>query len=268
MDGGRGACMGTDGGRRGAARGLRVPAAAAVTLAAGMIALGGCASSSGTRTVELEVAETRVACIGVAAQECLLVRPAGAREWQYMYEEIAGFTWDSGYRYRLRIEERTISSPPMDGSSIGYRLLSVEARTAAPNPALLARIDAAEQRWRQNAPGRYTIELQRNCFCAVESRGPVRFEVTRESYGATAIWERVTSPVVYTGSGAAVASDRLHLFPTVQRLFNVARVALANDAHRIEIDFDEALGHPRRVLVDRSAGSADDEVEYVVISLR
>jgi hypothetical protein len=91
-----------------------------------------CSASTAPREEELtlEVAATRVACVGVVPMECLQVRMGGQEPWQLFYDAIEGFTWEPGYRYTLRVARRVVSDPPADGSSVAYRLLEVLARVA------------------------------------------------------------------------------------------------------------------------------------------
>lgn len=103
--------------------------------ALGLLAIGmsGCASGTGpeARILTIEVASTRVSCRGEGLQECLQIREVGmdpAAPFALTFVPIEGFTHERGYRYVLRVAERTVSNPPADGSSVVYRLLSVVSR--------------------------------------------------------------------------------------------------------------------------------------------
>ena len=77
------------------------------------------------RVLLLEVAPSRVPCTGPFPRECLQVRSAPDAPWEYFYDEIEGFAYEPGHRYRLRIARRAVPNPPQDASSYAYRLLAV-----------------------------------------------------------------------------------------------------------------------------------------------
>ena len=72
----------------------------------------------------LEVAPTKVDCVGVAPMKCLQVREVGG-PWQTFYAPIQGFDFQEGWRYRLQVNESKIANPPADGSSLRYQLVRV-----------------------------------------------------------------------------------------------------------------------------------------------
>ena len=78
------------------------------------------------------VAPNRVACQGAFPQECLLVKERAQDEWQYFYDEIAGFDYQPGYSYVIQVAWREVEDPPTDGSSRAYRLLRVITKEPAP----------------------------------------------------------------------------------------------------------------------------------------
>lgn len=105
-----------------------------VVRATALVAVLGCSSATAPaeRVFELEVAEQRVPCTGVGPRECLQVRERGDASWELFYSGIAGFTYEPGFRYVLRVAGRTVPNPPADGSSLAYRLVDVVSRTPAP----------------------------------------------------------------------------------------------------------------------------------------
>jgi hypothetical protein len=82
----------------------------------------------GERLITVEVAATRVPCVGLVPQECLQVRRRADAAWERFYDPIEGFTHEAGFQYRLRLVERVIANPPADGSSRAYRLVAVLAK--------------------------------------------------------------------------------------------------------------------------------------------
>lgn len=77
------------------------------------------------------VADHTVDCVGVAPQTCLLVKEAPEADWTYWYDGIIGFTYEAGYAYALRVDERTVADPPQDASSITWHLLEVISKTSS-----------------------------------------------------------------------------------------------------------------------------------------
>ncbi len=72
----------------------------------------------------LEVAPTKVDCVGVAPMKCLQVREVGG-QWRNFYSPIEGFDFVEGSRYRLQVKVSQIANPPADGSSLRYQLVRV-----------------------------------------------------------------------------------------------------------------------------------------------
>ena len=48
-------------------------------------------------------------------------------------EYLHGFNFKWGHQYRVRIKETTLANPPMDGSSLEYKLLEVLSDTLVPS---------------------------------------------------------------------------------------------------------------------------------------
>jgi len=79
----------------------------------------------------LFIAPERKACTGVGPMECLQVREAADRPWQYFYSEIEGFSHEPGFDYELRVREEKVANPPADGSSLRWTLVKVISKRAA-----------------------------------------------------------------------------------------------------------------------------------------
>lgn len=105
----------------------------ATVLALLAMGMSGCESGTGpeARILTIEVASTRVSCQGEGLHECLQIREVDvdpAAPFVPTFAPIEGFTHEQGYRYVLRVAQRTVANPPADGSSIAYRLLRVVSR--------------------------------------------------------------------------------------------------------------------------------------------
>ncbi|MBZ9730832.1 DUF4377 domain-containing protein [Salegentibacter sp. JZCK2] len=72
-------------------------------------------------------------CVGEMEGNCLLVQEGdqiGTEDWSLFYYEdsIIGFDYEPGYIYHLRVKKKKIKNPPMDGSSISYRLVKIVSK--------------------------------------------------------------------------------------------------------------------------------------------
>ena len=82
----------------------------------------------------LQVAPTRVECVGVGPMTCLQVRETADAPWTLMYAEIVGFDYEPGYHYAIRIKEEVVADPPADASALRRTLVAVLSRTPAVLP--------------------------------------------------------------------------------------------------------------------------------------
>lgn len=80
----------------------------------------------------LYVAPYLVDCVGVAPQQCMLVKEKPGDEWSMYYDRIEGFDYEEGYEYELRIAEERVEDPPADASAIRWTLVEVVSKTRSP----------------------------------------------------------------------------------------------------------------------------------------
>lgn len=73
----------------------------------------------------LYVNDHLVDCVGVGPQKCMLTRSDQTQDWEFDYDGIIGFDFESGYSYVLEISVKTIDNPPADGSNIERTLVRV-----------------------------------------------------------------------------------------------------------------------------------------------
>ncbi len=87
-----------------------------------------------TETQTLWVADKRAECTGVVPMQCLMVQQTtansqqpNANDWQYLYQEIDGFSWQQGKVSKIKVKVSHLDPKqiPADGSSISYQLLEV-----------------------------------------------------------------------------------------------------------------------------------------------
>ncbi|WP_424493493.1 DUF4377 domain-containing protein [Salinimicrobium sp. GXAS 041] len=81
----------------------------------------------------LRVNSYTVSCIGEMEGECLLVQEGnaiGTDDWELFYykDDIEGFDYEEGYIYDLIVEKSEIENPPMDASSVNYKLIRIESK--------------------------------------------------------------------------------------------------------------------------------------------
>jgi len=88
-------------------------------------------TESQNQIVTLYVGPEQVDCVGVAPQQCLLVRESLEEDYSYFYSTIEGFDYEPGYAYELLVEKTPVENPPADGSSIRWTLVEVVAKVPA-----------------------------------------------------------------------------------------------------------------------------------------
>jgi hypothetical protein len=97
-------------------------------LLAGVIALA--LAACGDENLVLQVAPERVDCVGVGPRMCLLVRESHQADWQYFYDDIAGFDFESGYSWTLLVSRSNAEQPiAADASSVRWKLIRVLSKT-------------------------------------------------------------------------------------------------------------------------------------------
>jgi hypothetical protein len=119
-----------------------------------------------------------------------------------------------------------------------------------PRDRRLERLEANLDRWDSLGPDSYVYAVERLCFCAVESLGPVRVRVE----------DGVAVQRIYVDTGAAVPVSYAEGFPTVEGLFDTLREAILNDADSIEVTYDPTWGVPLDFWIDYLRMVADDEL--------
>jgi hypothetical protein len=110
--------------------------AMSVLLGSGTIAIAACTAPESTtemtpdaEIVTLYVGPEKVDCVGVAPQECLLVRDSPDEEYEFFYSQINGFDYEPGYEYELLVQKTPVENPPADASSIAWTLVEVVSQT-------------------------------------------------------------------------------------------------------------------------------------------
>ena len=75
----------------------------------------------------IKIKDSKVNCSGYEGQtECYLVQRGnliGTQQWEYFYEQIEGFNYQSGFIYTLKVKSVKVENPPMDAPWIKYFLI-------------------------------------------------------------------------------------------------------------------------------------------------
>ncbi|WP_224996194.1 DUF4377 domain-containing protein [Cesiribacter sp. SM1] len=73
--------------------------------------------------------DNKVNCSGYEGQtDCYLVQEGsliGTDEWNYFYEQIEGFNYETGFIYELLVNKRKVKNPPMDAPNVKYTLVKI-----------------------------------------------------------------------------------------------------------------------------------------------
>ncbi len=83
-----------------------------------------------TAVLEVSVGPELVDCVGIGPRKCLVV------DGKFFYDSIAGFDYEPGYRYMIRMERFEAwpgsEEPPQDASRYGYRLIEILEKVQEP----------------------------------------------------------------------------------------------------------------------------------------
>ena len=73
------------------------------------------------------VAPQKAECVGVAPQDCLLIKENADDDWQFWYDSIEGFEHEQGFLYELKVKENKVENPPADASATQLTFTSLSA---------------------------------------------------------------------------------------------------------------------------------------------
>lgn len=88
--------------------------------------LGACQSTPTTETLYIQ--DQLADCVGVAPMKCMQVRSQPGASWSLFYQQIEGFTFEPGFRYRLEVRTEQLTDVPADASSVRYQLIRVVSK--------------------------------------------------------------------------------------------------------------------------------------------
>jgi hypothetical protein len=64
-------------------------------------------------------------CTGIIEQKCMQVKSENSKNWEFFYDNIEGFNYKQGYRYKLLVEVLNNPHPLQDSSNKKYRLIKI-----------------------------------------------------------------------------------------------------------------------------------------------
>ncbi|MEQ8676169.1 MAG: META domain-containing protein [Aggregatilineales bacterium] len=73
----------------------------------------------------MHIAPYQQDCVGVGAQQCLIVRFEDDDNLTFFYDQIEGFTFEEGFEYTLLVNITERENVPADASSLAYELVEV-----------------------------------------------------------------------------------------------------------------------------------------------
>ena len=141
-------------------------------------------------------------------------------------------------------------------------------RTAAPAPGAPgpAGVAAQQARWTSARVASYTFTYERQCFCTAETSGP--FVVTVENGRVTSV-RRLAGGLTPEGQPLPGAEDtRATNRLRVEDFFALVRGAYDEGAATVRATYDDRLGYPTSIWIDRDTRLADEEIGYRITALR
>jgi len=89
-----------------------------------------------TGTEQIRINHYKQSAFGMEPMLVMLVQEGddiGSGRWENFYDNIAGFDYESGYIYQLKVRKKKVKNPPQDASSVQFTLVKVISKEAV-NP--------------------------------------------------------------------------------------------------------------------------------------
>lgn len=113
--------------------------------------------------------------------------------------------------------------------------------------------------WRDQGISSYSYRFERACPCRDASlTRPVIVTVEQDS---------VLASVTYADSGTAVPDSNLGSYFTVVGLFVQLQNAISLQADSLEVEYDQVLNYPRKIVVDQDLRQPEDELTLIASEL-
>ena len=123
------------------------------------------------------VNSAKIDCVGVGPMQCFQIKNSEEEPWTNFYQDIAGFDFEPGYIYKLKVSIKTLDKDelPADKSSLEYRLVEVLSKQADPLLSLndiwvITKIEGAEAK-SINSEGNPVLEINTRSMTILGSDG-------------------------------------------------------------------------------------------------
>ena len=113
-----------------------------------------------------------------------------------------------------------------------------------------------KQLWENKQLTNYKFSLKVECFCGEAGASPALIEV-REGATKSIIDIRTAEPVEYPFFSS---------YDTIPKLFSLIELRLGKKMDSFSVEYDATLGYPKKISIDESRNTADDELQIEVIS--
>ena len=119
-------------------------------------------------------------------------------------------------------------------------------------------LNRSRRQWEAAAIEDYRLVARRLCYCGTEVIEPVVVEVSGgEPVSRT-----------YQATGQPVPEQFEELWPTMDGVFAIVQNAIDREAHRIDVEYDPALGFPTSIAIDYLEHAIDEEMRFDVIEMQ
>lgn len=189
---------------------------------------------------------------GTVEENAIVLTPRSSAACGYSFAEGEEYlVYASGRGLRLRTG---LCSGTKRLSEAQADLAMLEEEQPMSEDAEAAQLQQNRQKWAQQNLESYRYTLQVGCFCPPEVRQPVVVEVRNGKVASIAAVE----------SGKSVNPEYFQDYDSVAKLFEIVEDAIAQDAYRLDIAYDETLGYPTQINIDYNQYMADEE-RYLTI---
>lgn len=114
-------------------------------------------------------------------------------------------------------------------------------------------LESARERWAAAQLEDYGYRITQSCFCPERERSPLHVNVADG---------RVTTAALEDSTPMPDTMD--HLAKTVPEWFDYVKDAREQDWHKVDVRFDDRLGYPTRIDIDKYERMVDEEIELVI----
>ncbi len=115
-----------------------------------------------------------------------------------------------------------------------------------------AQLDSAKEKWAKQGLSNYVMTQQKWCFCPREYTRPMQYVIKNGTVDMTTI--------VYNDTKEKVTIKVTPM--TVDEAFAMIQKAITDKVDKLTVSYDEKMGYPTKVFIDKSFQMADEEKSY------